>query len=424
MYVAAFADNGQFSGVIEKLDYLCDLGFNAIELLPILESMGTDHDWGYSTRNFFALKTTYGSTGDFKQLIDECHKRKIRVIFDAVFNHTSTDCPLEIIDHNYWYYQGKHHPDDSFYWGPEFNYEHYDEQQNLKPAWKYVTDVVRYWISEFHLDGIRFDAAKQMDNYDILRELDNVAHSVRTSQPFYTAAEYVPETPNILKSNGGPVDACWSSSFHGVLINNLTDLSKLELDLMKYVISAPDLVNYLSCHDNERFLFLLGKQGNAFDDDAFIRMRLAMIILITSVGIPFIAQGDEFGEAREWGDKDQNKKKFPMQWDLLNNERNRSLVDTCKKLLLLRKQREDMKEKTANFIYEHHDNRILVYARSQELVIITHFSNEEKKDYEINNFPQNGKWIDWLSNEEYQIDNNTLKTNLKPFDGKILVLQK
>ncbi|CAF1291396.1 unnamed protein product [Adineta steineri] len=424
MYVADFADNGQFSGVIEKLDYLCDLGFNAIELLPILESMGTDHDWGYSTRNFFALKTTYGSTGDFKQLIDECHKRKIRVIFDAVFNHTSTDCPLEIIDHNYWYYQGKHHPDDSFYWGPEFNYEHYDEQQNLKPAWKYVTDVVRYWISEFHLDGIRFDAAKQMDNYDILRELDNVAHSVRTSQPFYTAAEYVPEEPSILKTNGGPVDACWSSSFHGVLINNLTDLSKLELDLMKYVISAPNLVNYLSCHDNERFLFLLGKQGNAFDDDAFIRMRLAMIILITSVGIPFIAQGDEFGEAREWGDKDQNKRKFPMQWDLLNNERNRSLVDTCKKLLLLRKQREDMKEKIANFIYEHHDNRVLVCARSQELVIITHFSNEEKKDYEINNFPQNGKWIDWLSNEEYQIDNNTIKTNLKAFDGKILVLQK
>ena len=108
-----------------------------------------------------------------------------------------------------------------------------------------------------------------MDNYDILRELDNIARTVRTSQPFYTAAEYVPEAPSILKSNGGPVDACWSASFHGVVINNLIDLSKFELDLLKYIIGAPDLVNYLSCHDNERILFLLGKNGNLFDDECF-----------------------------------------------------------------------------------------------------------------------------------------------------------
>lgn len=263
-----------------------------------------------------------------------------------------------------------------------------------------------------------------MDNYDILRELDNTAHSVRNSQPFYTAAEFVPETLAILKSNGGPVDTCWSSSFHGVIENNLTDDSKFELDLIKYIISASDLVNYLSCHDNERFLFLLGRKGNLFDDKAFKRMRFALIILFTSVGVPFISQGDEIGDAREWGTKGQNTKKFPMQWDLLNNERNRSLFDTCKRLIELRKQRGEMTEKVANFIYEHYDNRVLVYARSEELVIVTHFSAEERKDYEIDNFPQNGKWIDWLSNEEYQVDNNTLKSNLLPYDGKILVLQK
>ena len=263
-----------------------------------------------------------------------------------------------------------------------------------------------------------------MDNYDILRELDGIARSVRSSQPFYTAAEYVPETPDILKSNGGPVDVCWSCSFHGVMANNLIDQSKFELDLMKYIISASDLVNYLSCHDNERFLFVLGKNGNLFDDDAFLRMRFALIILMTSVSVPFITQGDEFGESREWGGEGQNTKEFPMQWDLLKNERNRSLFDTCKRLIELRKQREDVKEKTVNFIYEHYDNRVLVYARSDTLVVVTHFSSEEKNDYEINNFPQNGKWIDWLTNEEFQVDNNTLKTTLRPIDGKILVLQK
>ena len=263
-----------------------------------------------------------------------------------------------------------------------------------------------------------------MDNYDILRELDNVARSVRGSQPFYTAAEYVPETLTILKSNGGPVDSCWSASFHGIIANNLTDQSKFELDQVKHIISAPDLVNYLSCHDNERLLFLLGKNGNLFDDAAFIRMRLAMIILFTSVSIPFVTQGEEFGEARELGSEGQNTKKFPMQWDLLKNERNRSLFDTCKRLIELRKKRGETTEKIANFIYEHYEDRVLVYARSDALVVVTHFGAEEKKDYELHCFPQNGKWIDWLSNEEYQVDNNTLKTNLQPFDGKILVWQQ
>ena len=109
MYVADFAENGKYSGFIDKLDYLCELGINAIEILPIqgtfylrkmmdfediclgLESMGFDHDWGYSTRHFCALKKNYGTSVELKQLVDECHRRQIRIIIDAVFNHTAED---------------------------------------------------------------------------------------------------------------------------------------------------------------------------------------------------------------------------------------------------------------------------------------------------------------------------------------------
>ena len=263
--------------------------------------------------------------------------------------------------------------------------------------------------------------AKQMDNYDILRELDSIGRSVRSSQPFYTAAEYVPEEPSILKSNGGPVDACWSCSFHGVVGNNLMDTSKLELDLLKYVIGAGDLINYLSCHDNERLLFLFGKNANLLDDEAFRRMRLAMIILFSAVSVPFVSQGDELGEGREWGSEDQHRRAFPMQWHLLSNERNRTHFNLCKRLIELRKQHKEMSEKHANFFFEHHDDRVLVYGRSERLVIVTHFSSEEKSDYEISSFPQNGKWIDWLSDEEYQVENNRFKGCLRAFEGKVLV---
>ena len=307
---------------------------------------------------------------------------------------------------------------------------------------KFASDVVRYWVGEFHLDGIRFDAgkpirqvsrslsspvsillAKQMDNYDVLRELDSVGRSTRVDQPFFSAAEYVPETPSILKSNGGPMDVCWSCSFHGVVGNNLMDTSKLELDLLKYVIGAADLVNYLSCHDNERLLFLFGKNGNLFDDEAFRRMRLAMIILFSAVSAPFLTQGDELGEAREWGSEDQNRRAFPMQWNLLANERNRALFNLCQRMIQLRKEYKEMTEKHASFFYEHHDNRVLAYGRSDRLVIVLHFSAEEKSDYEIGSFPQNGKWTDWLTNEDYQVENNQFKGRLRAFEGKVLLCQ-
>ncbi|CAF4894953.1 unnamed protein product [Rotaria sp. Silwood1] len=158
LYVADFSHNGQFSGVIDQLNYLSDLGINGIELMPIMESEEKEPDWGYLPRHFFCLNSTYGSINDLKLLVDKCHQRKIRVFLDAVCNHSNKECSLALIDKDYWYYKGKHHPEDPFWWGPEFNYEFEDKQLNIKPAVKFISDVVKYWIGEFHLDGIRFDA--------------------------------------------------------------------------------------------------------------------------------------------------------------------------------------------------------------------------------------------------------------------------
>jgi 1,4-alpha-glucan branching enzyme len=61
-----------------------------------------EHDWGYSTRHYYALKHSYGSPGDLKRFVDECHGRQIRVILDGVYTFSNTDCPLLQIDRNYW----------------------------------------------------------------------------------------------------------------------------------------------------------------------------------------------------------------------------------------------------------------------------------------------------------------------------------
>ncbi|WP_330220709.1 alpha-amylase family glycosyl hydrolase [[Phormidium ambiguum] IAM M-71] len=120
--------------LIDKLDYLKELGINAIELMPLNEHPGK-YNWGYLVSNFFALENSYGFPEDFKRLVDECHARGIRVILDGIYNHSASECPLLKIDRTYWYYSTKkEHKKESDYWGPEFNYEYYDEKLDIRPA--------------------------------------------------------------------------------------------------------------------------------------------------------------------------------------------------------------------------------------------------------------------------------------------------
>jgi 1,4-alpha-glucan branching enzyme len=195
MHVADFSggeddpkERGKYKHVIEKLDYLCELGINAIELMPVKEYPG-DYSWGYNPRHFFATESSYGSTKQLKQLIDECHGRGIRVIMDRVYNHSEASAPLTQIDHDYWYHHSPRDSDNN--WGPEFNYEHYDEKLDTYPARRFIGDCVRFWIEEYHIDGIRYDAARQIANYDFMHWIVEETKKAAGSKPFYNIAEHI-----------------------------------------------------------------------------------------------------------------------------------------------------------------------------------------------------------------------------------------
>ena len=145
-----------------------------------------------------------------------------------------------------------------------------------------------------------------MDNYDILRHLATQGEQKRAPQPFFTIAEYIPDTTRIVKCGGGPLDACWSASFHADVISNLLngtqfDLAKVKrcLDIRQQGYSLPEaLVNFIASHDNQRMMYQLGQQ-HVFDDDAFERVELAATLLMTAMGVPMIWMGTELGEWRE-----------------------------------------------------------------------------------------------------------------------------
>ncbi|GAB4378368.1 MAG: alpha-amylase family glycosyl hydrolase [Elainellaceae cyanobacterium] len=415
---------GKYKHAIEKLDYLCELGVNAIELMPVKEYPG-DYSWGYNPRYFFATESSYGSTEDLKHLIDECHARGIRVLMDGIFNHSESECPLTQIDYDYWYHHDPKDPE--FNWGPEFNYEHYDENLETYPARKFVGDAVRFWVTEYHIDGIRYDAARQIGNFDFMHWIVQEAKKAAGSKPFYNIAEYVPENPDVTNLDG-PMDGAWHDSFYHTIVPHLCgdrfDLEELKdaLDAKrKGYMGGTNVVNYLTNHDHNHLMAELG-EAQIFDQDAFKRAKLGAALLMTAVGVPLLWMGEEFGEY-----KAKTIEPAKIDWSLLKNDDNRSLFEYYKGLIHLRKENPALYAENIDFFHEDPDSKVLAYCRWNEegsrIVVVVNFSDQFLAGYQVPNFPEDGTWHEWTGNYDIEAGDNKIMIDLPEYEAKVFVWQ-
>jgi 1,4-alpha-glucan branching enzyme len=415
---------GRYEHVVEKLDYLCELGVNAIELMPVKEYPG-DHSWGYNPRHFFATESSYGSTDRLKNLIDECHGKGIRVIMDGIYNHSEAEAPLTQIDHDYWYHHEPRDPDNN--WGPEFNYEHYDENLDTYPARKFVGDTIRYWIEEYHIDGIRYDAARQIANYDFMHWIVNEAKNAASMKPFINIAEHIPETTDITNVDG-PMDSCWHDSFYHTVKAHICgdsfDVEELKnvLDCKRQgFMGAVNVVNYLTNHDHERIMKELGDR-EIFDDAAFKRAKLGAVLLMTAVGIPLVWMGEEFGEF-----KPKTPESAKIDWTILKNDLNSSLFDYYKGLTFLRKSNHALYTENIDFFWEDLESKVIAYTRwngeGSRVVVVANFSDNFLAGYKVPNFPANGKWHEWTGNYDIESGEDQILIDLPEYEAKVFVWQ-
>ena len=153
LWVYDYTLNRSLKGLTERLDYIQNLGVNAIELMPICEFDG-NYNWGYSPNHYFAPDRAYGSELMFKQFIDECHKRGMAVILDMVFNHATGLNPMNKLypygtdlASNPWFNVTAPHSDNV--------YE--DWNHGFAPAHEMFTRALQYWLTEYKVDGYRLD---------------------------------------------------------------------------------------------------------------------------------------------------------------------------------------------------------------------------------------------------------------------------
>ena len=429
MHVADFSGGepdryvrGKYKHVIEKLDYLCELGINAIELMPVKEYPG-DYSWGYNPRYFFATESSYGTTAELKALIDECHARGIRVLMDGIYNHSEASSPLTQIDHDYWYHHEPRDPGNN--WGPEFNYEHYDENLQCYPARWFIGDTVRYWVQEYHLDGIRYDAARQIANYDFMHWITQEAKKTAGAKPFINIAEHIPETTSITNVDG-PMDSCWHDSFRACIVEHICgdtfDLERLKdaLDGKRQgFMGATNVVNYLTNHDHNHVMAELADR-EIFDEAAFQRRKLGAVLVMTAVGIPMLWMGEEFGEY-----KYKTIEPAKIEWSLLGNESNKNLFNYMKSLIHLRKNNHALYTENIDFFYENADDKVLAFCRwndeGSRVVVVANFSDNFLGDYQIPNFPATGTWHEWTYDYDVEVGDNGLVTDLGEYEAKVFV---
>ncbi len=358
-----------FDAVKARLDYLQDLGVNAIEFMPVSEFDGNE-SWGYNPSFHMALDKYYGNKTAFKQFIDECHSRGIAVILDVVYNHATGQSPL----YRMW------NTDNGGYGGqaaansPFFNqtathsYSVFNDFNHSKQATKdYVKRTVEYWIDEYKIDGFRWDLTKgftqnctsnnesctnayQQDRVDILKEYADYQWGKDAN--FYIIFEHLgtnnEETQWVNYRLGEDKGIMvWGNHNHNYNQATMGFGSESDFSWISYKNrgwSVPANVSYMESHDEERLMYKNLQYGNSSGsynirnlNTALEREELAGAFYFTIPGPKMIWQFGELGYDISINQNGRTGNK-PILWNYFDVQERKDVYNTWSKLIQLKLQ--------------------------------------------------------------------------------------
>ena len=348
------AKRGTYAGLIEKIPYLQDLGITAVELMPVYhfdtqDARGAlENYWGYSPMSFFAPHTGYSSRRDplgcldeFRDMVKALHKAGIEVILDVVYNHTAeggTNGPtfcFKGLDNRFYYLLSDDLSRYADYTGTGNTLN-----TNFSVVRRMICDSLRYWVSEMHVDGFRFDLAavltrdehgKPVRDAPILWEID--------SDPVLAGRKLIAEAWDpgglyLVGSFSGDRWKEWNGRFRDDIRRFLKSDRETVPNLRQRLLGSPDIytkrhhppgqsINFVTCHDgftlndlvsfNEKHNEQNGEDNRdgssnneswncgveGISDDPVVerlrerQIRNALVLNLLSVGTPMLLMGDE-----------------------------------------------------------------------------------------------------------------------------------
>ncbi|WP_040950192.1 alpha-glycosidase [Gorillibacterium massiliense] len=410
---------GDLKGVQDHLDYLQDLGVNAIYFTPLFESPAYHK---YDTLDYKKIDPAFGTNEQLKELVDECHRRGIRVVLDAVFNHSSENFFAfkdvrekgEQSKYADWYHihefpvqvkDGIPTYDTFGFFGamPKLN----TANPEVK---KYLLDVARYWIGDIKLDGWRLDVANEIDHH-FWRDFRSV---VKEANPdAYIIGEVWNDS--IAWLLGDQFDSVMNYPFSSKVLEffangNLDGFSfanSMGYLLMRYPQQANEVVfNLLCSHDTDRALTRCGEDKR--------KLKLAVVFLMTYMGTPCIYYGDEIGLK---GGNDPECRRC-MEWD--PKKQDHELYDFYKLMINLRKNNQVLRSGQFHFLKADLGDKRIIYERIDDSMHFMIWMNNHSEPTTLTHPFETDDWIDALSGEAVHIRDGKMSISLDPFGFRII----
>jgi len=427
LHIRDFVETQAIKDVQDKLDYLEDLGVNTIELMPINEFEGND-SWGYNPSFYFAPDKAYGTPEDYKNFIDECHHRGIAVVIDMVLNHSFRMSPFVLMYYdeeldqptwdNPWYNQVCPNPD--YNWGYDFNHESDVTKQLVK-------DVCSFWLTEYKIDGFRFDFTKGFTNtpgdgnsYDlnrinVLKEYNSHIYDVYnnggTRYP-YVILEHLTEASEEaeLAANGLML---WTGSTLNGTYNQATMGWESNSDFSYAYYgnrgwTNANLVQYMESHDEERMMYKNLLYGN-YDhtlEEAIKHTQTVVPMFLLIPGPKMIWQFQELGYDISIDEPCRVCPK-PIHWEYLQDPIRKELYNTFSATTKLIEYSHIFEGDNTSFTSDLGLNvkRMWLSNGNINMVVAGNISGTET--YNITpGFQENGTWYDYFTGENFEVTDN------------------
>ncbi|UCE94178.1 MAG: T9SS type A sorting domain-containing protein [Flavobacteriaceae bacterium] len=470
LLIRDFDNLHSFDAVKARLDYLQELGVNAIELMPVNEFDG-NQSWGYNPAFHMALDKFYGTPEAFKQLIDECHKRNMAVILDVVYNHATGQNPY----YRMWNtsaggYGGQASADSPFFnQVATHSYSVFNDFNHSKQATKdYVKRTVEHWIKEYRIDGFRWDLTKGFtqnctgsDNCTDSKQNDRIAvlkeyadYQWAADNDFYIIFEHLgtneEETEWVnYRVNEGKGIMMWSKltgpyneGTMGYNENGKSDFSWIDYKNRNWTVPAN--VAYMESHDEERLMYKnveFGNSSGSYDvrelSTALEREMLAGAFYFTVPGPKMIWQFGELGYdysiftcpngtvPTPYGNDQCKLDPKPIRWDYFQDANRKQVYDTWAKLIEL-KLKEDIFETSDFFVDANKSTGLKKIQLNNDdqgatLKYINIIGNFGVTVQNINpDFQETGVWYDLMNdNSEYNVSNVNQLISLQPGEFRI-----
>jgi len=437
----------------DTLNYLKNLGVNAIEIMPFNEFEGNS-SWGYNPNFFFAPDKYYGPKNNLKEFIDSCHKKGIAVIMDLVLNHATGTCPLAALywnsalnqpaANNPWFNVTARHPYNVF---NDFNHESLATRN-------FTSRVAEHWLQEYKLDGFRWDLSKGFTqnnqcggsttdegcfaNY----HADRVAiwkryydtMQLKSPGSYCILEHFAANTEETELSNYGMM--LWGNAAFQFQEASMGFLTNSNFDHLLHNVRGwtnPYLIGYMESHDEERMMFKNLNSGNSSGgynirdlNTALKRIEMSAAFLLNIPGPKMIWEFGELGfdfSINHCVDGSINNNcrldPKPIRWDYLQVIQRKRLFDIYSSLLKLRAHNWYKDVFTANNVNITRsmagDIKWLTVRSatdSSDLVVIGNFDVTAKST--SFSFPVSGTWYDYLNGNTISASGGSQTISLQP----------